>query len=303
VAAVIAVSNERATTCRAERADPFGAHRVALVGHGGGSDLLRFEGLFELPVVLEKAQIRADLVGRLREPRERPHDEVVLLARVGLSGDDLPLLETRPPRESHVELLDFPGIASEEKEERGLGTGRSLGSQEAQLAAGPTDRLEVHQEIGGPERGALSNRRRLRRLIVRVGERRQVPMREGEVPEPPEDFDEPAFDEREPLAHLHEIGVVRHVSRGRAPVQDPPGGRCGGAEDPTCAITSWRVRSSSRAAASKSMSVRCARSCSIASSGIGSPSRRSSSASQSQSRLQVSNLNRGEKMRDISADA
>ena len=60
---------------------------------------------------------------------------------------------------------------------------------------------------------------------------------------------------------------------------------------------------SSRAAASKSTGEIRDAIWAIASSGIGSPSRFSSSASQSQSRRQVSNLNRGEKIADISAEA
>ena len=71
----------------------------------------------------------------------------------------------------------------------------------------------------------------------------------------------------------------------------------------TCAITSCRVFASSAAAALKSTSERCAAIWAIASSGIGNPSRRSSSASHSQSRRQVSNLKRGEKTADIAAEA
>ena len=82
--------------------------------------------------------------------------------------------------------------------------------------------------------------------------------------------------------------------------------RAAGAASPktrTCAMTSWRVFSSSRAAASKSTSDRCARISPIASSEIGRPSRRSSSASHSQSSRQVSNFRWAEKSRTMSAEA
>jgi hypothetical protein len=71
----------------------------------------------------------------------------------------------------------------------------------------------------------------------------------------------------------------------------------------TCAITSWRSSRSSSAARRVSTLSRFPRSASIASSGMGRPSSFSASASASQSRRQVPNLNRGEKIRLISAEA
>ena len=56
------VERERDDVAR-ERADALGAHRVALVGHRGGADLRLLERLLELALVLEQAQVRADLVG------------------------------------------------------------------------------------------------------------------------------------------------------------------------------------------------------------------------------------------------
>ncbi len=113
------VERERDDVAR-ERADALRAHRVALVGHGGRADLAGLERLFELAVVLQQAQVGADLVRRLREARERVHDRVVLLARIGLARDELPPRETGAPREGGVELLDLRGVAVEEQQEGGL---------------------------------------------------------------------------------------------------------------------------------------------------------------------------------------
>jgi len=82
--------------------------------------------------------------------------------------------------------------------------------------------------------------------------------------------------------------------------------RASGATSPkwwTWAITSCRSRRSSSAARSRSISSRCSRIDAIASSGIGSPSSFSLSASAIQRRRQVVNLNAGEKIRLISAEA
>ena len=161
------------------------------------------------------------------------------------------------------------------------------------------DLLEVHQEVRRPERRALADGRGLRRLEVRVGEGGQVAVREREVAQAAQHRDEAPLDERERLAHLDQVGVVGDVGGGRAPVDDARA-RPGAAapKTRTCAITSCRVFASSRG---RGLEVDVGRGApriwASASSGIGRPSRRSSSASQSQSRRQVSNLKRGEKTR------
>ena len=91
--------------------------------------------------------------------------------------------------------------------------------------------LEIDEEVRGPEGRALAHGRRLGRLEVRVGERREVPVREGEIAQLAEDRDEPALGEREAVAHLDQVGVVGDVGGGRAPVDDAARGRRGGSED------------------------------------------------------------------------
>ena len=170
--------------------------------------------------------------------------------------------------------------------------------------AGAADRLEVHEQVRRPERRALADRRGLRGLVVRVGERRQVAVRQREVAQAPQHRDEAPFDERQALAHLDEVRVVRDVGRRGAPVDDAARRGRRRAEDahvghdvvPRRLLFLRRrleidVREVARASARGPPPE------------IGRPSRRSSSASQSQSRRQVSNLNWAEKMRDISAEA
>ena len=51
--------------------DAFAPHRVALPGHGGGTDLLLLERFFHLAAVLEQPQVAAEFVSRLANAAER----------------------------------------------------------------------------------------------------------------------------------------------------------------------------------------------------------------------------------------
>ena len=51
--------------------DPLGPHRIPLVGHGAGADLLRFERLQQLAFVLQQPQVARHLGGRLRDAAQR----------------------------------------------------------------------------------------------------------------------------------------------------------------------------------------------------------------------------------------
>ena len=214
-----------------QAADALGAHRVALVGHRGGADLGCLERLLDLAVVLKEAQIRADLVGRLGEARERLDDPIVLLARVGLARDDLAAFEPGAARDRAVELLDLRRIAVEEEKKGRLRAGRALRSQETQLFPAAPDLLEVRQEVERPERDPLADRRGLRGLVVGVGERRGRAVLARERPHPAKHGDESPLDDSERFAHDDQIRVVGDVGGGRAPVDDPARGRRGLAED------------------------------------------------------------------------
>ena len=93
------------------------------------------------------------------------------------------------------------------------------------MTAAAPDFLEIGQEVERPHRDALSNGRRLRRLVVGVGKRRGRAMVVSERAHPSEHGDEPPLDDPERFAHHDQVRVVRDVGGGRAPVDDPA---CGG---------------------------------------------------------------------------
>ena len=138
------------------------------------------------------------------------HDAVVLLARVGLARDELPPGEARAARQRAVELLDLGRVAVEEA----AGTRPACRSRPWRRgSAGPRATARTSSRSisrsRGPERRALADGRRLRGLEVRVGERRQVAVREREVAQPAQDRDEAPLDQRERLAHLDQVARCR----------------------------------------------------------------------------------------------
>ena len=73
--------------------------------------------------------------------------------------------------------------------------------------------VEVVDEVGEPQARALADRRRLRRLEVRVGEARGVAvLRRANARERGDRLREPGRDEPERLAHEQRVGVVGHVA-------------------------------------------------------------------------------------------
>ena len=67
--------------------DPLRAHGVALVRHGAGADLLRFERLEQLAFMLQQAQVAGHLRRRLRDATQTVEHHAVDLARIRLARD------------------------------------------------------------------------------------------------------------------------------------------------------------------------------------------------------------------------
>jgi hypothetical protein len=90
-----------------EGANALATHGVALVGHGGGSNLVLLERLLELLEVGEETNVGGDFVGSGAERGEGAEDVNVDLARVGLSSEGVGLGEARELGDESVKLLDL----------------------------------------------------------------------------------------------------------------------------------------------------------------------------------------------------
>ena len=82
--------------------------------------------------------------------------------------------KSEPLGHHRVELLDLGVVAVEEREERRLRAGRPFHAAELERGDAMLDLLQIDHQVLRPERRALADGRELRRLEVRVAERRQV---------------------------------------------------------------------------------------------------------------------------------
>jgi hypothetical protein len=198
--------------------DALGPHRVALVGHRARANLLLLEGLHHLALVLQQAEIGAELRGRLPDTSQHVQHAAVDLAGIGLpahgDGHGEPEGLGQPP----VQLAHLVMVAAEQLEISRLGAGRALTAAERQVVHQVTQRFGIQQEVLQPERGALADGRELGGLKVRVGDRRYSGVPFGKSPEGAHHCHEAPHQQAEGVTHHHQVGVVCHIRAGGAQV-------------------------------------------------------------------------------------
>src|SRR5689334_7719316 len=157
-----------------EGIDAFAAHRITLVGHCRGTDLLFLEGLLDLADGLEHAEVVRELGCARRDTSNSRHRLRVQLARIRLPRYGYRSLETNRGRDVPIEATHLFVIAIEDREEARLCASRSLHAATGQGVDAEIDVAEVEDKVLHPERAALAHGRRLRRLQVRGTECRLV---------------------------------------------------------------------------------------------------------------------------------
>ena len=120
----------------------------------------------------QQPQVGAELVRRLAQAGQRVEHLAIDLARVGLAGDRVDVVEAHLAGDQPVELADLVVVAAEQGEEAGLRAGRALGAAEAQGRQAVLDLVQVEQEIVAPQAGPLADGGQLGRLEVREAQRR-----------------------------------------------------------------------------------------------------------------------------------
>ena len=133
-----------------QRVDALGAHGVALVRHGGRSDLLFFQRLLDLAQVLQQAHVVRELRRRLGEARQRRGDLRVDLARVRLPAHRIRALDADLLRDELLEAVDFRFVAFEQTEERGLRPRGALDAEERELGYAELDLAKIEHQIMQP---------------------------------------------------------------------------------------------------------------------------------------------------------
>ena len=203
-----------------ERVDALGAHRVPLVRHRARPDLLLLERLLDLAERLQHPHVARELRRARRDPRDDAEHLRVDLARVRLAGDGQGRVESHRRGDPAVELAHLRVVALEQLEEARLRAGRPLHAAQRQVREAEVEVREVEHEVLHPERRALADGGELRRLEVRVAERRlglplaprtRASVRSTAITRV--DAQQP-----EPALHLDQVGVVGDVRARRAEV-------------------------------------------------------------------------------------
>ena len=203
-----------------QRADALAAHGVALVRHGGRADLLVLERLFDLPVMLQQADIRRHAARALADGGQDVQDPAVELARIGLPADRVAAVKAELGRDLPVHLVDLRRIAVKQLDEARLRAGRAAAAEEAEGPQRILQLLQIEQQILQPEGRALADGRQLGRLVMRIGQRRHGGIAVGKVAEVPHGGLQLFFEVPQRLAVDDEICVVRDVAARRAQMDD-----------------------------------------------------------------------------------
>ena len=197
-----------------QAAQPFGANRVTLVGHGRRTDLIAVERLGEFTDTLQQAQVGAELVACLADAREGGQQLAVLLARIGLAGDRERCFETEAPSNCTIQGGDLLAVALKQGHVAGLGARRTLGAATTERLQPMLDLLEVAEEILKPQAGALADRGELRRLEMGIGQRGRRPMTLGELGQGFDGCGGPPAQQDQSLTKQQDVGVVGNEGTG-----------------------------------------------------------------------------------------
>jgi hypothetical protein len=163
----IATKVPQLTTKRAETLTP---HGVALVSHGGRTNLVSLERLLKLLEHSKMPDVATDTLGSATERAKSVKNVNIDLARVSLRSANLSLVEAGLLGDELIELLDESVVALENGEERSLGASRALDTTELveQVVASALEVAEIVEEISDPERSTLADSHELGGLAVGV---------------------------------------------------------------------------------------------------------------------------------------
>ena len=207
--------------------DSLTAHRIALIRHRGGTDLIFLERFFHLFVVGQDPQIRPELMAAGGDSGQDIENLRVKFTRVGLSGHGKRLLKTDLLAEFFLQELHLLVIPAEELQETGLCPGRPLISQGLGGRQTMLQIVHIHDQIVVPQAGALPHGRRLRRLKMGIAQAGHRAVLFGETPQAVDNRGQALGDELHGAAIQQGVGIVGDKTAGRAKMDNRT--RLGGA--------------------------------------------------------------------------
>ena len=204
-----------------QRANAFASHRVAFVRHGGRPDLTLFKRLFHFLAVSQNSDVGRDFVTRLRQSGQDGENLRVQLARRRLTGYGVRFVESHLFADASVQLADFFVIPLKDVKETCLRAGRAFGAAGFDGRQAVFEVFQIHGQVVHPERCAFADSRRLGGLKVRKSQTGEVFVFQSELAQYAKDVNQSGADELHRLPGENAVGVVRYVTAGRSPVNNP----------------------------------------------------------------------------------
>ena len=203
-----------------QRCDTLGAHRVSLVCHCRGTDLVLLKRLLHFLQMLKEADIVAHLVSRSGDARNNVHHTRVNLAGVSLAGYRIAAVKAHLCRDHRIERVKLLLIIVEEFLEGRLGSGRSLAAEKLQCGDHVLNVREIHTELLDPQRRALADSGRLRRLKMRKRKRGKALVFVRKLRKLVDHVHKLSAHKLQSVAHHDDIGVVAYVAARSSEVND-----------------------------------------------------------------------------------
>ena len=175
--------------------------------------------------MLQQTDVIAEFVGTLCDAGENVQHAGIHFSGIRLSGYRIAAVESHFFGDLAVDLMYLGEISVKEFQEAGLCAGSSFGSQQLHGIQDVIQVFKIHQEILQPQRGSLSDRRRLCRLEMRESQRRQRFVFFCKVRKVCDDIYQFLSYQFQTFRHDDQVRVVADVARRRAEVDDALGFR------------------------------------------------------------------------------
>ena len=147
-----------------QRGDPLAPHGIALIGHGGRTDLPFLKGLLHLLQVLQQPDVIAHLVGGSPNARKHIGHPGVHLSGIRLAGHRETLLKAHLLRNHGIDPIHLLLVPVKKFQEGGLGACGPFGSQKFHTSQAVVQIFQIQTELLQPQRRPFSHRGGLGRL-------------------------------------------------------------------------------------------------------------------------------------------
>jgi hypothetical protein len=170
------------------------------------------------------ADIDTDTLAGGTEGAKGVADIDIDLTGVGLTGDNEGRAEASLLGNELIELLNLGVISLEDLKERGLSTGGTLDTTEAQVITSTLKVAQIHQQILDPQASTLADSDKLGGLAVGETQAGKVLVLLGELGKLVDDNGQLRDEDIETVTEQDQVGVIGTVAGGSTPVDDTGGG-------------------------------------------------------------------------------